>query len=86
MVSLPFTWRALPEFTRRPWLLLLLMLAAGWTNIAFVEAVLEGNILRVLLLFYLSPLGRRSWADRAAREYLAQCARQPACIAMSGAL
>ncbi len=36
--------------------LLLLALAAGWTNIAFVLAVLQGNILRVMLLFYLSPL------------------------------
>jgi drug/metabolite transporter (DMT)-like permease len=34
----------------------LIMISAGWTNIAFVLAVLEGNVLRVLLLFYLSPL------------------------------
>jgi hypothetical protein len=44
-------------------------LAAGWTNVAFVLAVLEGEVLRVLLLFYLSPiwtvlLGR--WLLRAA--------------------
>ena len=56
IVSLPYTAKAIPEFARRPALLVLLMIAAGWTNIAFIEAVLEGNILRVLLLFYLSPL------------------------------
>ena len=30
-------------------------LAAGWCNVAFIVAVLEGNVMRVLLLFYLSP-------------------------------
>jgi drug/metabolite transporter (DMT)-like permease len=34
----------------------LLLLSGGWTNIAFVLAILRGNVLRVLLLFYLSPL------------------------------
>jgi drug/metabolite transporter (DMT)-like permease len=33
-----------------------LVIAAGWTNVAFVLAVLEGEVLRVLLLFYLSPI------------------------------
>ena len=31
-------------------------LAAGWTNLAYVLAVLEGEVVRVLLLFYMSPL------------------------------
>jgi drug/metabolite transporter (DMT)-like permease len=35
--------------------LLLMALAAGWCNVAFIVAVLEGNVVRVLLLFYLSP-------------------------------
>jgi len=56
VVSLPYTYKAFAEFVRSPGHAALLMLAAGWTNIAFVEAVLGGNILRVLLLFYLSPL------------------------------
>jgi drug/metabolite transporter (DMT)-like permease len=38
-----------------PWLAAL-GLAAGWTNLAYVLAVLEGEVVRVLLLFYLSPL------------------------------
>jgi drug/metabolite transporter (DMT)-like permease len=33
-----------------------LLLAAGWTNVAFVLAVLEGEVVRVVLLFYLSPV------------------------------
>ncbi|MGD2138488.1 MAG: DMT family transporter, partial [Gammaproteobacteria bacterium] len=35
--------------------LLLMGLAAGWCNVAFIMAVLEGSVVRVLLLFYLSP-------------------------------
>lgn len=34
----------------------MIMLFSAWTNIAFILAVLDGNIVRVLLLFYLSPL------------------------------
>jgi drug/metabolite transporter (DMT)-like permease len=30
-------------------------LAAGWCNVAFIMAVLHGSVVRVLLLFYLSP-------------------------------
>lgn len=40
---------------RWPWIAAL-GLAAGWTNLAYVLAVLDGEIVRVLLLFYLSPL------------------------------
>ncbi len=43
------------EFRQAPWLLAGLALASGWCNVAFVLAVLDGNIVRVLLLFYLSP-------------------------------
>jgi drug/metabolite transporter (DMT)-like permease len=48
--------RALRD-ARGHWLWLsALALAAGWTNLAYVLAVLEGEVMRVLLLFYLSPL------------------------------
>ncbi|MEE9343701.1 MAG: DMT family transporter [Gammaproteobacteria bacterium] len=33
-----------------------MILAVGWCNVAFVLAVLDGSVVRVLLLFYLSPL------------------------------
>lgn len=36
--------------------LLLVALTAGWTNLAYVLAVIDGEIMRVLLLFYLAPL------------------------------
>ena len=31
-------------------------LSAGWANLAYVLGVLHGEIMRVMLLFYLSPL------------------------------
>jgi drug/metabolite transporter (DMT)-like permease len=46
-------WR---ELLQQPGLLLLMALANGWLNTAFVLAMLDGNVVRVLLLFYLSPL------------------------------
>lgn len=33
-----------------------LMLVSGWANIAFILAIIDGNVVRVLLLFFLSPL------------------------------
>lgn len=33
-----------------------LCIVAGWTNIAYVLAVIDGEVMRVMLLFYLSPL------------------------------
>jgi drug/metabolite transporter (DMT)-like permease len=33
-----------------------LSIIAGWTNLAYVLAVIDGEVMRVMLLFYLSPL------------------------------
>ncbi len=84
--SLPYTYRAIPQLPHAPGWLAALALAGGWTNIAFVEAVLAGNILRVLLLFYLSPL----WATLMGWLFLGERISRVACasltIAMAGAL
>jgi len=36
--------------------LLAVALTSGWTNLAYVLAVIDGEIMRVMLLFYLAPL------------------------------
>lgn len=46
-------WR---EFRVAGWSGFLLILGAGWSNFGYVLATLEGEIMRVLLLFYLAPL------------------------------
>lgn len=37
-------------------MILVLGAVAGWTNLAYVLAVIDGEVMRVMLLFYLSPL------------------------------
>jgi len=86
VASLPRTARSIPEFARHPALLALLMLSAGWTNIAFVEAVLEGNILRVLLLFYLSPLWATLMGWLFLHERISRLGFASLAVAMTGAL
>ena len=72
LVGLPFLLllvdrRRLFERSERG-LLLALALAAGWTNLAYVLAVIHGEVMRVLLLFYLAPL----WTVFFARLLLAE--------------
>lgn len=47
---------AFKEIRQAPLILLLISLSAGWTNLAYVLAVIHGEVVRVLLLFYLAPL------------------------------
>ncbi len=47
-------WRK--EFSHWRPSMILLGLAAGWTNLSYVIAVIDGEVMRVMLLFYLSPL------------------------------
>ncbi len=85
-VSLPRTAPAWREFLRNPALLIILMLAGGWTNIAFIESVLHGNILRVLLLFYLSPLWATIMARLVLGERVSARASASLVLAMGGAV
>jgi drug/metabolite transporter (DMT)-like permease len=55
-LGLLWLWRGRAEWGRDPLVLVLMTLAVGWCNVAFVLAVLDGTVVRVLLLFYLSPL------------------------------
>lgn len=87
---LPWLWSRRIGFIRQigaqPLNLLVIAAAAGWCNLAFILALLDGTVVRVLLLFYLAPmwtvvlgwliLGERP--DRAAGVTLL--------LAMSGAL
>jgi drug/metabolite transporter (DMT)-like permease len=46
-------WR---ELRVAGWWGVLLITCAGWTNFGYVQAIVEGEVMRVLLLFYLAPL------------------------------
>lgn len=55
-LTLAFTWRHLLTARAHFGWLAVLALSAGWTNMAYVLAVIEGEVMRVVLLFYLAPV------------------------------
>lgn len=54
--AIPVLLRYRREFVVHPMLLGVIALASGWCNVSFFLAMLEGNVVRVLLLFYLAPI------------------------------
>jgi drug/metabolite transporter (DMT)-like permease len=56
LLVLPFLWRHFLTARAHFGWLLLLGIAAGWTNMGYVLAVVGGEIMRVVLLFYLAPV------------------------------
>jgi drug/metabolite transporter (DMT)-like permease len=68
VLSVPWLWWHRATIARRPRMFVLIAVLSGWANIAFILAVLEGHIVRVMLLFYLSPL----WAVLLARVFLGE--------------
>ena len=46
-------WRGLASLPKS---IIILSLIAGWSNLGYVMAVVHGEVMRVMLLFYLSPL------------------------------
>ena len=55
---LPAVWHELRQQfdSRAGWWFVALVLSAGWANLGYVLAMLYGEVMRVLLLFYLAPL------------------------------
>lgn len=64
--------------------LLGLALAAGVTNVAFVVALIEGEVMRVILLFYLSPIWTVLFGRWWLNERLSRQAILLFCFAMLG--
>lgn len=50
---LPRVWRERSAFG---WWTVLLVFSAGWANLGYVLGMLHGEVMRVLLLFYLAPV------------------------------
>ena len=53
VIVLRHTWREFPSY---PVSLLLIGLTAGLANVAYLVAIMEAEVVRVVLLFYLAPL------------------------------
>ena len=59
LALLPGLWlfrRECAGLWREPWMLGAIALSAGWCNLAYVLAMLRGDVMQVMLLFYLAPL------------------------------
>lgn len=62
--------------------LMLLAMVGGWANTAFISALLKGDVVRVMLLFYLSPV----WSVLGARLFLGEKLRRKRALAVCLAL
>lgn len=56
VVALPWIIKHRYEFKQHAKPLIIIAIAVGWLNISFILAVIEGQIVRVTLLFFLSPV------------------------------
>lgn len=83
---IPIILRYHAEFIRSPILLLLIALSSGWCNTAFILAMLEGEVVRVILLFYLSPVWATLLARLVLKEYLSRTAYWLLLVAFMGAM
>ncbi|HEY5603117.1 MAG TPA: DMT family transporter [Gammaproteobacteria bacterium] len=83
--SLAF-WRKFGEIQQQPLMLGAIALTNGWLNIAFILAVIEGNVVRVVLLFYLSPLWSTLLGWLVLKEQLTAWSMATLVVAMIGAM
>jgi drug/metabolite transporter (DMT)-like permease len=67
-------------------LLLWIGLCAGWTNLAYVLGVIHGEVVRVLLLFYLAPLWTIAFARLLLDEKLSLHGYLVIALSLSGAI
>jgi drug/metabolite transporter (DMT)-like permease len=75
-------WR---DVMRAPWACIAMGLAIGWSNLAYVIGVLEGEVMRVMLLFFLAPLWTVPLAHRLLGERLDVRGALVMAIALAGA-
>ena len=76
-------WR---ELRTSGWWGLLLLLSAGWTNFGYVQAIIEGEVMRVLLLFYLAPLWTVVFAHFLLGERLSRSGYAVVTLSLGGAI
>ena len=79
----PRAWR---EVSRAPGVLFMVALSAGWCNLAYVLGILHGEVVRVLLLFYLAPLWTVPLARLVLGENIARMGYAVVLLAFSGAV
>lgn len=86
LIGLFLYYKHLVYFSRQPWILLLVALGNAWCNVAFILAVIDGQVMRVLLLFYLTPLWATLLGRFWLREQLSPMSWLTLALAITGAL
>ena len=76
-------WR---ELRVAGWWGVALTLCAGWTNLGYVLAMLSGEVMRVLLLFYLAPLWTVLLAYAMLKEQLNRYGYAVIALSLGGAM
>lgn len=66
IVLFPILWREYRQWRSEKHYLLLLLVLGGYTNLAFAAAMIHGEVIRAMMLFYLAPV----WGVLAARVFL----------------
>jgi len=82
----PHLWRQKHGLQSNRLLFVLIGIFAGWTNLSFILAMLDGHVVRVLLLFYLSPIWTLIFGFIFLHERLSIMARVSLLISFIGAL
>lgn len=81
LLGLPWLLAQRSQWRAQPGLLLLIALVGGWGNTAFVSALVLGDVVRVMLLFYLAPV----WSVLGGRVFLGErvSARRAGAVALA---
>lgn len=85
-LGLAYTWHIRKEYFLQPARLLVIAITAGWCNVGFLLAVAEGNVIRVVLLFYISPIWAVLLGHLILNEYLSLRSFMLFILAFAGAM
>jgi len=86
IIGLAFFRSHLRNFKQQPLLLFIIALSNGWLNVAFILAIIDGNIMRVILLFYLSPVWSTLLGWLVLKEKISTWSLATLIVAMTGAM
>jgi len=83
---IPVLFRNFGELSKSPGLLIGIIISSGWCNTSFILALLEGEVVRVILLFYLSPVWSTLFARFVLKEKISNLSYMIIALAIVGAM
>ena len=82
LLLLPFALRSVSQWRDQLGLLAVITLMGGWANASLVTSLTGGNVVRVMLLFFLAPV----WTILAARIFLGEAFTRQRLLSLALAL